>query len=72
MRDWSKAGWVDPKHNWKPAPVSEMPERLLIDYATRCNLRCNMCPVWGLEDEQAIDPVKGVMSMRPAKCSTNS
>ena len=35
MRDWSKAEWVDPKYNWKPLPVPEMPERLLIDYATR-------------------------------------
>ena len=41
-----------PQHNWKPLPVSDMPERLLIDFATRCNLRCHMCPVWGLEDEK--------------------
>ena len=32
MRDWSKADWVDPQHNWKPLPVSDMPERLLIAY----------------------------------------
>jgi MoaA/NifB/PqqE/SkfB family radical SAM enzyme len=67
MRDWSKADWVDPKYNWKPAPVSEMPERLLIDFATRCNLRCHMCPVWGLEDENEIDPVKGIMNLDSAR-----
>lgn len=67
MRDWSKAEWVDPKYNWKPLPVSEMPERLLIDYATRCNLRCHMCPVWGLEDEGQIDPVKGIMDVAAAR-----
>jgi len=45
MRDWSKAEWVDPKYDWKPLPVPDMPDRLLIDFATRCNLRCHMCPV---------------------------
>ena len=67
MRDWSKAEWVDPKYEWEPLPVSEMPERLLIDYATRCNLRCHMCPVWGLEDDNAIDNVKGVMNLNAAR-----
>lgn len=67
MRDWSKAEWVDPKYNWTPLPVSDMPERLLIDYATRCNLRCHMCPVWGLEDEGQIDPVKGIMNLDAAR-----
>src|SRR5215468_3149590 len=67
MRDWSKAEWVDPKYNWKPLPVPEMPERLLIDYATRCNLRCHMCPVWGLEDDNAIDNVKGIMDLAAAR-----
>src|SRR2546430_2054710 len=67
MRDWSKADWVDPKHNWQPLPVSDMPERLLIDFATRCNLRCHMCPVWGLEDEKQIDDVKGIMNLDAAR-----
>jgi MoaA/NifB/PqqE/SkfB family radical SAM enzyme len=67
MRDWSKAKWVDPKYNWKPLPVPEMPERLLIDYATRCNLRCQMCPVWGLKDDNTIDSVKGVMDLDAAR-----
>src|SRR5258707_7145395 len=67
MRDWSKAEWVDPKYSWKPLPVPEMPERLLIDYATRCNLRCHMCPVWGLEDDNAIDNVKGIMNLDAAR-----
>ena len=67
MRDWSNAHWVDPKYDWKPLPVPEMPERLLIDYATRCNLRCHMCPVWGLEDDNAIDNVKGIMDLDAAR-----
>ena len=47
MKDFSNAPWVDPSFGWKPHPVSELPERLLIDFATKCNLRCPMCPVWG-------------------------
>jgi MoaA/NifB/PqqE/SkfB family radical SAM enzyme len=62
MTDYSKAPWVDPSLNWKPLPVSELPERLLVDFATKCNLRCPMCPVWGSEDDNAIDSVKGVMN----------
>jgi MoaA/NifB/PqqE/SkfB family radical SAM enzyme len=67
MKDWSKAEWVDPKFNWEPAPVSELPPRVLIDFATKCNLRCHMCPVWGLEDEKAIDSVEGVMPLERAR-----
>ena len=36
-------------------------ERLSIDFATKCNLRCPMCPVWGSEDNNAINSVKGIM-----------
>ncbi len=61
MIDYSKAEWVDPTLGWKPLPVSELPERLVVDFATKCNLRCAMCPVWGSEDEDAINSVKGVM-----------
>jgi MoaA/NifB/PqqE/SkfB family radical SAM enzyme len=61
MRDYSDASWVDPSLNWKPQPVSELPERALIDFATKCNLRCPMCPVWGSDDDNAIDGVKGIM-----------
>ena len=67
MRDWSKAEWVDPKYNWKPLPVSELPGRMLLDLATKCNLRCPMCTVWGSEDEAAIDTVKGVMSVEASR-----
>lgn len=67
MRDWSKAEWVDPEHQWKPLPVADMPERLLVDYATRCNLRCQMCPVWGSEDNNSIDSVKGIMPLDAAR-----
>lgn len=66
MKDWSKADWVDPKFNWKPAPVPEMPPRVIIDFATKCNLRCSMCPVWG-EDEESIDSVKGLMALENAR-----
>ncbi len=67
MRDWSKADWVDPAHNWKPLPVPDLPDRLLVDFATRCNLRCPMCPVWGLEDDDQIEPLKGVMDLDAAR-----
>jgi MoaA/NifB/PqqE/SkfB family radical SAM enzyme len=67
MRDWSSADWVDPAYGWKPLPVPEMPERLLIDFATRCNLRCAMCPVWGVEDDNEIDQVTGIMGLERAR-----
>src|SRR5947207_14269563 len=67
MHDWSRAEWVDPKYDWKPLPVPEMPDRLLIDFATRCNLRCHMCPVWGLEDDNGIYNVKGIMNLDAAR-----
>src|SRR5215471_18740259 len=61
MKDWSNAPWVDPSLGWKPLPVSELPERALIDFATKCNLRCPMCRGWGSDDNNAIDGVKGIM-----------
>src|SRR5271166_25574 len=67
MRDWTKAEWVDPKYNWRPLPVPDLPDRLLVDFATRCNLRCPMCPVWGLEDDAAIEPLKGYMDLAAAR-----
>ena len=67
MKDFSNAPWVDPSLGWKPHPVSELPERLLIDFATKCNLRCPMCPVWGSEDNDAIESVKGVMDVEASK-----
>jgi MoaA/NifB/PqqE/SkfB family radical SAM enzyme len=66
MTDWTKAEWVDPAHNWQPLPVPDLPDRLLIDFATRCNLRCPMCPVWGLEDDE-IEPLKGYMNLEAAR-----
>lgn len=63
MRDWSSAEWVDPSLNWKPLPVPELPGRVLLDLATTCNLRCPMCPVWGSEDDEAIDSVTGAMNL---------
>jgi len=67
MRDWSKATWVDPACNWQPLPVAEYPERLLVDYATRCNLRCPMCPVWGVDEDTEIDRVRGIMDLDAAR-----
>src|SRR5262249_19098913 len=68
MGDWTKAEWIDPTHPWTdPLPVSEYPERLLVDFATRCNLRCPMCPVWGSDDERAIDEAKGIMGLDEAR-----
>ena len=44
----------------------ELPPRVILDLATRCNLRCNMCPVWGAT-EQETDQVAGVMSLENAR-----
>src|ERR1700730_5070427 len=63
MADYSRASWVDPAFDWKPLPVNDLPERVLLDFATKCNLRCPMCPVWGSEDNEAIDSVKGIMDV---------
>lgn len=58
--------WVDSKLNWVPLPVPDMPPRVLVDFATKCNLRCAMCPVWGADDE-AINSVKGLMALEKAR-----
>jgi MoaA/NifB/PqqE/SkfB family radical SAM enzyme len=67
MLDWTTADWVDPAYEWRPLPVPDLPDRLLVDFATRCNLRCPMCPVWGLEDEAQIAPLKGIMNLSAAR-----
>src|SRR5262249_26445517 len=67
MRDWAKGEGGDPKYYWKALPGHGNPGRLLIDYASRCNLRCHMCPVWGLEDDNAIANVKGIMDLAAAR-----
>jgi MoaA/NifB/PqqE/SkfB family radical SAM enzyme len=67
MIDWSFADWVDAKYNWKPREIPALPPRLLIDFATKCNLRCQMCPVWGDEDDEAIEAVKGTMEIEAAR-----
>jgi MoaA/NifB/PqqE/SkfB family radical SAM enzyme len=67
MTDYATAPWVDPAFNWKPLPVSDLPERVLLDFATKCNLRCPMCPVWGSPDNDAIDSVKGVMDLEASR-----
>ncbi|MEX0814232.1 MAG: radical SAM protein [Dongiaceae bacterium] len=67
MTDYRHAPWVDPSLDWMPLPVPELPDRVLLDLATKCNLRCPMCPVWGSGDEEAIDSVKGVMDVAAAR-----
>src|SRR5688572_26884298 len=66
LRDWSKAEWVDPKFNWVPREVPELPPRVLLDLATKCHLRCPMCPVWG-SDDNAADSVAGVMNLQASR-----
>lgn len=53
--------------NHIPLPVSKLPSRYLLDLATKCNLRCPMCPVWGSPDNEAIESVKGVMDIAASK-----
>jgi len=50
-----------------PLPVPHRPKRVLLDLATVCNLRCPMCEVWGSDDENAINSVKGVMEIDAAR-----
>ena len=60
--------WVNPEIPWKNKKnVPKIPPRILIDYATMCNLRCPMCVVWGSEDERKIDDVKGIMDVNKAR-----
>lgn len=54
---WLTAPWPS------PLPVPLEPRRLLIDFATRCNLRCGMCPVWGRETEATREPLLGELSL---------
>ena len=46
--------------------MQNLPKRLLIDFATKCNLRCPMCPVWG-SDDNSINSVKGLMNVEASK-----
>lgn len=55
------------KENYIPLPVSRIPERYLLDFATKCNLRCPMCPVWGSPDNDLQETVKGVMDYEKSK-----
>lgn len=50
-----------------PLPVPDLPPRVILDLATKCNLRCQMCPVWGSDDEDAVAAAKGVMDLAKAK-----
>ncbi len=50
-----------------PLPVPNIPSRYLLDLATKCNLRCPMCPVWGSADSALQETVKGVMPLQASK-----
>lgn len=50
-----------------PPELPELPPRVIMDLATKCNLRCHMCPVWGSDDEEAIESAKGLMSLDAAR-----
>lgn len=58
--------WIDPSLGWKPLDVPELPPRLILDLATKCNLRCGMCPVWG-QDDDTIENAKGTMNLEAAR-----
>lgn len=58
-----KYDWIDPKYNWIPKKYPKLPTRILMDLATKCNLRCPMCTVWGSDDNESINSVKGVMDI---------
>jgi MoaA/NifB/PqqE/SkfB family radical SAM enzyme len=51
----------------QPRRVTELPHRVLMDLATRCNLRCSMCPVWGIEDEEVLENAAGIMDLAASK-----
>ncbi|MCW9034164.1 MAG: radical SAM protein [Rhodospirillales bacterium] len=67
MKDWSKAEWVDQSLNWKPREVTKLPERVIMDHATKCNLRCPMCQVWGAEENDVQEKVKGVLNLEESR-----
>ena len=59
-----EGGWPEEMPaDYETLPVPDIPNRYLLDLATKCNLRCPMCPVWGSEDNSAIETVKGVMNL---------
>ena len=51
-----------------PCKVPALPPRVLIDFATKCNLRCPMCPVWGSREAQS---VAGMMPVDRARSIIN-
>ena len=50
------------KDQHTPLPVPELPPRVILDLATKCNLRCGMCPVWGSDDEDAKQQVMEIVN----------
>ncbi len=58
---------ADQAMNRQPLPVPDLPPRLILDMATKCNLRCGMCTVWGQDDQEALDKAKGVMNLEASR-----
>ena len=58
---------VDIPSDYASLPIPHIPDRYLIDLATKCNLRCPMCPVWGSSDNELQETVKGVMPLAASK-----
>lgn len=48
-------------------PVPDLPPRLIVDFAAKCNLRCSGCLVWGNEDDNKIDSVVGTIDVAAAR-----
>ena len=57
---------TEPKLKPPPLPVPDLPPRLILDLATRCNLRCKMCPVWSAPEDET-NAVAGIMSEENAR-----
>ncbi len=49
------------------AKVPDLPERILMDISGRCNLRCPMCLVHGLEDDDLRESAIGYMDYDGAR-----
>lgn len=45
--------------------VSEYPSRVIVDLRTACNLRCQMCPLWGPDDETTLEAQSNLSGSMP-------
>jgi len=58
---------LNPSKTTSSKAVPSLPPRILMDLATKCNLRCPMCTVWGSKDNEAISAVTGVMDVAASR-----